>query len=161
MRRTALGATLVALCLGAFAESAAAAPQKGVWDNSFTNDPVSICPFTVYATGHQTGQVINFFDKSGALTRTQIHATEQLTLSANGRTLTAEPIHINLFVDWGPNGELEHVYLAGVVARIPLPNGTTFLSAGRLDFIARGVDFAVTPDVGRSGDVGALCAALS
>ena len=45
--------------------------------------------------------------------------------------------------------------------RGPLPDGKTFQSAGRLEFVARGGLFALTPDTGHSGDVAAFCAALA
>lgn len=133
-----------------------------MWENAFNDVVVTpqICPFDVTASGHQTGDVISVFDRSGALSQIQVHATEELTLSANGRTLTAEPINYNLFVDYAATGEIEHVYLAGLILRLPLPDGTTFLSAGQVE-APEGANFVITPDAGLSGDAGALCAALS
>ena len=60
------------------------------------------------------------------------------------------------------DGEVTHVYASGLVERVPLPDGTVFLSAGRLDFAAHpGSEFRIVPDVGRSGNVAAFCAALA
>ena len=107
---------------------------------------------------NQRGTEILFFGESGALRQLQLHATEELTLSANGRTLHAEPINVNGFADFDPDGV--HLYFAGLILRVPLPDGTTFLSAGRVEF-SLDSNLVITPDVGLSGDVGALCAALS
>lgn len=164
MRRITLGAALAALCLTAFAQPAGAdtalQPQKVVWDQDITPQTVAprICPsFDVTESGHQTGAVTYFFDGSGALRQIQLHAIEQLTLSANGRTLRTEPIHVNGFVDFLPDGQVQ-LHFDGLILRVPLPDGTTFLSAGRVQASS---NLVVIPDAGLSGDVGALCAALS
>jgi hypothetical protein len=107
------------------------------------------------------GTETTFYDQSGEVTRIQIHNVEQDVFSANGQTLTGLPFTFNLRVLF-EDGEVTHVYASGLVERVPLPDGTVFLSAGRLDFAAHpGSDFRIVPDVGRSGDVAAFCAALA
>jgi hypothetical protein len=55
-----------------------------------------------------------------------------------------------------------HVFASGVVEKILLPDGTFFISAGRLDFLGHpGATFVLSPDVGNSGNVDAFCAALA
>ena len=159
-RWTALRALLIAGLLTFPASAAANGPEKVVIDDTFSGTLTTLCPFPVAYTGSQTGHALVFRSDQGALERVQIHATEQLLLTANGRSLTVDPFPFNQTVRF-VDGELTHVYLTGLVFRVDLPNGSTFLSAGRFDFVAAGVDFTVVPDVGRSGDVTALCAALS
>jgi hypothetical protein len=60
------------------------------------------------------------------------------------------------------NGTFTHIFSNGLVERVPLPDGTLFVSAGRLDWINHPTaSFLLTPDIGRSGNVAAFCAALS
>jgi hypothetical protein len=89
----------------------------------------------------------------------QFNGTEQDVFIANGRSLASEPYNIRTVFD--ESGGVEHVYATGLVVRVVLPDGTKFVSAGRLDFVTRNFEFAITPDVGRSGDLDAFCAALS
>ncbi len=163
MRRVALCAVLLVAFTTVCAASAVARPPLKVPFENFRIDGVieGLCPFTIEYDGSQSGHDLLFFDSTGRLTRVQTHATEELVLSANGRTLTVDPFPFNITVLLGADGRPTNVFLAGLVFRVRLPDGTTFLSAGRLDFIAEGVNFAVVPEVGRKGDVNALCAALA
>ena len=163
MRRALLVTVLAGIFLGAGAGTAVAAkPVKTPLD--FTTDPFDIegiCPFTIQSISTVTGQMIVFTDNDGRLTRQEVHATETDVFSANGRSLTTEPYTYNLHWIFDSSGTPTHIYATGLVLRVELPDGTTFQSAGRLDFVARNAGFAITPDVGHSGDVGAFCAALS
>jgi hypothetical protein len=162
MRRITLGIATLVSCVAVFAASAVASPPlKTPLNITINREVAGICPFPIRIQGTQTGQQIDFFDADGRLVRRQRHGVEAVTLTANGQTLTADPFHFNIIVHFGPTGTVEHAYLSGLVFRVPLPDGTVFQSAGRLDFIAQGVNFAVIPEVGASGDVGALCDALS
>jgi hypothetical protein len=115
----------------------------------------------VTITATVVGTETTFYDQSGQVTRIQVHLVEQDVFTANGQTLMGLPYTFNIQVLF-EDGELTHVYASGLVARVPLPDGTVFLSAGRLDFAAHpGSDFRIVPDVGRSGDVAAFCAALA
>lgn len=163
MRRFALcSVVLVAVMTCCAASAVARAPQKIPFEDFAISGVITdVCPFPIEYTGSQSGHDLLFFDSDGRLTRVQTHATEELVLSANGRTLIVEPFPFNVTVRLDADGSVKNVFLAGLVFRVQLPDGKKFLSAGRLDFIAAGVGFAVVPEVGRSGDVSALCAALS
>jgi hypothetical protein len=144
------------------ASAVARAPEKVPFEDfTFSGVATDICPFPVEYTGSQSGHDLLFFDRDGRLTRVQTHATEELVLSANGRTLVVDPFPFNITVRLDAAGNVTSVIAAGLVFKVQLPDGRKFVSAGRLDFIAAGVTFAVVPQVGRSGDVAALCAALS
>jgi hypothetical protein len=162
-RRLGVVVGLVVLNTAAvFVPSAAAIPplkESVSFPDTFTVE--DICTFPVTITSTFNGTQTTFFDQSGAVTRIHIHAVEQDTFSANGHTLTGIPFTFNIEVLF-EDGEVTHVYASGLVEKVPLPDGSVFLSAGRVDFVAHpGADFRIVPDVGRSGDVAAFCAALS
>jgi hypothetical protein len=162
MRRVAFGTLLLVFCFVAFVGSAVAIPPlKTPLNITINREVTGICAFPIAIQGTQTGHQIDFFDAEGQLVRRHRHGVEEVTLTANGQTLTADPFHFNIIIHYGPTGAVEHAYLSGLVFRVPLPDGTVFQSAGRLDFIAQGVTFAVIPEVGLAGDVSALCDALS
>jgi hypothetical protein len=165
MRRFRLLVLLSLLALsatGVLAHPAAAVePTREPIDETATFVVTDICSFPVTITATLVGTETTFYDQSGEVTRIQIHVVEQDVFTANGETLTGLPYTFNIQVLF-EDGEVTHVYASGVVARVPLPDGTVFLSAGRLDFAAHpGSEFRIVPDVGRSGDVAAFCAALA
>jgi hypothetical protein len=165
MRRFRLLILLSLLALsatGILAQPAAAVePTRVPIDDTDTFEVTDICDFPVTIAATLVGTETTFYDQSGEVTRIQIHVVEQDVFTANGETLTGLPYTFNLQVLF-EDGEVTHVYASGVVARVPLPDGTVFLSAGRLDFVAHpGAEFRIVPDVGRSGDVAAFCAALA
>ena len=155
--------SLVALsATGVLAQPAAATgPTRVPFEDTTTVVVEDICSFPVTITSTVVGTETTFYDQTGAVTRIQIHVVEQDVFSANGESLTGLPYTFNIRVLF-EDGEVTHVYASGLVARVPLPDGTVFLSAGRLDFAAHpGSEFRIVPDVGRSGDVAAFCAALA
>jgi hypothetical protein len=164
MRRMAfLVISVVALVgAGVFAPSASAdRPIVEAFSSTDTFTVNDICAFPVTITATVNGTQWIFLDKSGAITRVHLHIVEQDRFSAGGPTLTGLPFTFNINVLF-EDGEVTHVFASGLVEKVPLPDGTLFLSAGRLDFAAHpDSTFRIVPDVGRSGDVGAFCAALS
>jgi hypothetical protein len=165
MRRLRLLLLLSLLALGTTAvlaqPAAAVEPTREPIDQTITSVVTDICSFPVTITATLVGTETTFFDQSGAVTRIQIHVVEQDVFTANGETLTGLPFTFNIRVLF-EDGEVTHVYASGLVERVPLPDGTVFLSAGRLDFAAHpGAEFRIVPDVGRSGNVAAFCAALA
>jgi hypothetical protein len=165
MRRLRLLVLLSLLALsatGVLAHPAAAVePTREPIDITDTFVVEDICSFPVTITATLVGTETTFYDQSGEVTRVQIHVVEQDVFTANGETLTGLPYTFNIQILF-EDGEEAHVYASGIVARVPLPDGTVFLSAGRLDFAAHpGSEFRIVPDVGRSGDVAAFCAALA
>jgi len=107
-----------------------------------------------------SGPITLFFDQDGNIVRIQTHGVEQDVFSANGKTLFGLPYTNAQFVFDPETGDPIRSYGSGVASRVPLPDGSTFLTAGRTDFAAHG-DFFVQPDVGAQGDLAAFCAALS
>jgi hypothetical protein len=165
MRRFRLLILLSLLALsatGILAHPAAALePTRVPIDQTDTFEVQDICSFPVTITATIVGTETTFYDQSGEITRIQIHVVEQDVFSTDSASLTGLPFTFNIQVLF-EDGEVTHVYASGLVERIPLPDGTVFLSAGRLDFAAHpGSDFRIVPDVGRSGDVAAFCAALA
>ena len=165
MRRLRLLLLLSLLALGTTAvlaqPAAAVEPTREPIDQTITSVVTDICSFPVTITATLVGTETTFFDQSGAVTRIRDHVVEQDVFSANGETLTGLPFTFNIQVLF-ENGEVTHVYASGLVEKVPLPDGTVFLSAGRLDFAAHpGAEFRIVPDVGRSGNVAAFCAALA
>jgi hypothetical protein len=139
--------------MAVFAPAAAAVPpvkSEISFSDTGVLDDVCAFPITVAATG--TATEIDFFDDSGALTRSQLNVTEQTTFSANGKSLATVPFTYNL----------SEVFTNGVIARVPLPDGGLFISAGRVDIAARGFpQFVLTPDEGGTVNLDGFCAALA
>jgi len=55
-----------------------------------------------------------------------------------------------------------HTFASGLVEKVPLPDGSLFVSVGRVDFVAHpGVEFILSPDKGNPGNVAGFCAALA
>ena len=162
LRLLLLLSLLAVSATGVLAHPAAAIePTREPIDDTITSVVEDICSFPVTITATILGTETTFYDESGEVVRQQIHIVEQDVFTANGETLTGLPFTFNIQVLF-EDGEVTHVYASGLVERVPLPDGTVFLSAGRLDFVAHpGAEFRIVPDVGRSGDVAAFCAALA
>jgi hypothetical protein len=162
MRKLALVTTVI--LLGASAAAAnyalADAPTKKPFDATVTQTITGICSFPLEVTSSFRGFELDFFDRTGALVRLDLHNVEQDTFVANGKTLVGEPFTFNLFVSF-ENGEVTAVLARGVAEKVRLPNAKLFLSAGVIDFLAQGVAFSLTTDRGRTGDIDAFCAALA
>jgi hypothetical protein len=140
----------------------AAPPVKSEITFSDTGILEDVCafPITVDATG--TGTEIDFFDNSGALTRVQVNVTEETTFSANGTSLTTVPFTYDISVRFDDSGNISEVFTTGVIARVRLPGGGLFISAGRVDIAARGFpQFVLTPDAGGTVNLDRFCAALA
>jgi hypothetical protein len=155
--------SLVALsAMGVYANSAAAtAPTRVAIDETVVTVVNDLCGFPVTVTSTQVGVETTFYDQNGTITRIQAHAVEQDVFTANGKSLTGLPYAFSVQVLFD-DGVFTHLYASGVMSRVPLPDGTVFLSAGRVDFAAHpGAEFLIVPDVGRSGNVAAFCAALA
>jgi hypothetical protein len=131
---------------------------------SFTADSVltDVLPFPVNIHSVVSVTEILYFDQNGALTRVYNHQTEQDTFTANGKTLVGLPFTFNNDLLFDSNGNLIHNYFDGGVEKIPLPDGTLFISAGRFDFLDHpDATFIISADEGNPGNLAALTAALS
>ncbi|WP_146237451.1 hypothetical protein [Georgenia satyanarayanai] len=153
---------MAAIALSAPPASAAPPVRESVVDE-FSFVDTELCPFPVVIEGRaEYRATLHRNPDTGLLRRVNLHGTEELSYSANGQTLEADPFPYNIHITFGPEGGAPRSnVVTGLVLRVPLPDGTTFLSAGRLDFVVTGQDFAATPQVGLSGDLDALCGALS
>ena len=156
---------VAALAVGAvFASTAAADQPLKTTENTFTQTSVltDVCPFPVEVESTSTFTEIDFVDANGNITRLSIHATEQDTFSANGKSLTGIPYAYNIQVLFDSSGNVTHVYSSGLVSKVVLPDGTLFVAAGRVDFTLHpDAQFLISPDVGTAGNVEAFCAALA
>jgi hypothetical protein len=151
---------------GVFAATAAATPPL-VQHFSFTEFPPStlsgVCSFDVVVSSDLlTGTQTIYFDRSGAVTRAHVHVTWQDTFSANGKTITGVPYTANVQFLVDSSGNVTHAWATGPAERIRLPDGTMFVSAGRVDFTNHpDTPFLLSPDVGNPGNIAAFCAALA
>jgi hypothetical protein len=121
----------------------------------------NLCSFPVVLNATLDGTRTDYVDANGNPTFSDFHSIEQDVFSANGVTLTATPYVNQQKWIYDSSGNIVHAYYTGVVERIPLPDGDTFLSVGRIDQVTSDNPAALTPDVGRSGDLVSLCAALA
>ena len=137
-------------------------PPKYKYSWATTFSLTDVCSFDIKIDSTIAGTEIDFFDQSGDLTRIYMHQVEQDTFSANGKTLVGTPFTFNIQFLFDSDRNITHIYANGIVERIPLPDGSLFISAGRLDYMAHpGVYFILSPDHGNSGNIDAFCAALA
>lgn len=161
--RFILALALALSVLGASA-STALADKPAKFNYSYTMPGVleGVCSFPVDILGSVNATETDFFDTNGLLTQALIHMDEQDAFSANGKTLAGLPFTFELRVLFDNSGNTTHVYADGVAEKVLLPDGSLFISAGRLDFAAHpGADFIITPDEGTSGNIAGFCAALA
>ena len=71
------------------------------------------------------------------------------------------PYVVNAEILFDNSGNVTHLYVTGIYEKIPLPDGSLFVSAGRADFTTHGVGFLISPDKGNPGNLAGFCAALS
>ena len=162
--RTAFISVSVALgaVLAAAAPAHAAPPERDFFTDQQTRTVTSLCPFKVglVATFPDTRQV-DFRDRNGVLRRTTYHIVEQDTFTANGKTLVGTPYRFRTVINFDKAGEIISAYGTGHHVRVLLPDGSTFVVAGRVDFLAQVNDFVFTPTSGSSKNVAGFCAALA
>jgi len=163
MRRFALA---ICIALGLLAVPLTAAAKSPTMLRYSQNPPAltlsGVCAFDI--TIHATVQTTEFdyFDGSGTLTRIYFHATEQDTFTGPGRSLTTVPYTYNFELRFDSSGEFTAFVVSGVILSLQLPDGSLFLSAGRINVLAHpGISFSFVPDLGRSGNLAAFCAALA
>ncbi|BDG08559.1 hypothetical protein [Anaeromyxobacter paludicola] len=157
----------LSLLLAAAAFAAWATPAQAVREFKRTfGYPASItvtdlCAFPVDIDSTVSLTWMRFVRQNGTVMAT-FQVTEQDTFSANQQTLQGLPYTYLEVAQADANGELTGLVQQGEFEKVPLPDGSLFLSAGRIDLLAHpDAQFIVTPDVGQSGDVAALCAALA
>jgi hypothetical protein len=152
-------AACTVLCLSA-PGAGAAQPVKQYFQETVVGTDTSLCGFPIQLSSQATGFAVLFSDPAGALVRIQEHVTGQDTFSANGVTLVGSPYRsLGKLVFSG--GQLVEFHASGVLEKVRLPDGSTFLAAGRVDVIAAHGGFIVDPDSGVVKNQDAFCAALS
>jgi len=159
-------AVVLAVALGAtvFATTAAAArPVKTPFSNvSFSSTLSGVCSFDVNVDSVVSGFEIDYFDSTGNITMAVFHQTEQDTFTANGKTLTGIPFTFMLHLGFDSSGDVTSIVSTGVTEKVPLPDGTSFISAGYVDAADHpGATYILSPDRGNPGNVAGFCAALS
>ncbi len=147
------------LCLSA-PGAGAAQPVKQYFQETDVGTDTSICGFPIQFSSQGTGFFTYFSDPAGDVVRVQAHSTGQDTFSANGVTLVGSPYR-TLGTVVLSDGQLVEFHASGVLEKVRLPDGSTFLAAGRVDVLAAHATFIVDPDSGVVKNKDAFCAALS
>lgn len=120
------------------------------------------CAFDIQVQSLVNGTYKAFVDKNGVLIKEQYHLVEQDTFSANGNVLTGVPFTFNVTWLHDSAGNITNVFADGVMEKVRLPDGSLFISAGRVDFVAHGFpSFMLTPDHGATVNLEGFCAALA
>ena len=137
MRITCRIAVVLAAVLGAsvvISTAAADKPVKTVFSNvTFSSTMSGVCSFDVNVDSVVSGFEIDYFDAAGNFTKATVHQTEQDTFTANGKTLTGIPYTYDLHVLVDSSGNATSVLATGVAEKVPLPDGSLFVSAGQVD----------------------------
>lgn len=155
-------ALMLALSVLGISASAALAdqPPKGEWifENSVVANDLCSFPVTVNTFAYVTEH--DYLDKNGVLLEIKYHFRIQDTFLANGKTLVGLWYTANLQYLFDSSGNMIQLITSGEVEKVPLPDGSLFISAGR-SYLDPNTQFVATPDRGHSGNVEALCAALA
>jgi hypothetical protein len=154
---TVAAATVFALTPAAQADPPSRTPE--VVTHSATT--TELCDFPVTISGTLSG-VVTVRD-NGTTTTVTATPAEQDTFTANGITLTSMVyrFRLSLVID-DSTGKIVGGDFTGVAEKVPLPNGELFITAGHTyEVLHPTEDIVIIPDVGNTGDVAALCAALS
>ena len=128
-------------------------------DSSFVVD--DLCDFPIMVDAHFEGTNVFYVDHSDTLRRISVHVREQDTFSANGTVLVGLPFRFNQEILFDENGVVEHAYASGVVEWVPLPDGTIYHAAGRIDFVLHGTNYVIVPGLGHTGRRGPLLRRVS
>jgi hypothetical protein len=162
LRRCLAVVSAVVVSVAIFVSSAAAdQPMKDefIWTDG--TDLTGVCSIPVHVESSFDATYTVFFDADGGVTRGHMHMTEQDTFSANGKTLVGLPYTFNGTANLDSDGNITQLFWNGVIAKVPLPDGKLFISAGRIDVTAHGYPgYILLVDKGKSGNVAAFCAAL-
>jgi len=97
-----------------------------------------------------------FFDKDGNLIMSLDHFVQQDQWSANGTTLTGIPYTAN--IQCHNSGGVWTCAADGVQEKVPLPDGSLFMGAGRVNPFT---GFAIEPTHGVFKNLAGFCAALA
>jgi hypothetical protein len=152
---TALAGALLALPLALAGPAQAGQPTHVRFSNEGPGESDTICPFPVMVFSNITVWGIMFDGQPENLNIAHLTETDTF-VGPTGNTLVGLQYHLTLHLpDNGPR------FAAGVLAVVPLNNGTLFRSTGRVDFNVFTGDFVLTPTTGHSGDVAEFCSELA
>src|SRR5204863_6694374 len=119
----------------------------------------ALCSFPIELDGTQSGTNTTFYDQNGVITERIVEAFEQDTFNANGKTLQGDPYPFSFFHDY-VDGVPVTSYGTGVFERVPLPEGSVYIVAGRVAFFTLPPAPIPFVDSGNSGNnLDAFCAA--
>lgn len=137
------------------------APVMSPIDETFVRVVTDLCAFPVTVESHVEGTLRFYLDRqTDTLAAINIAVTETDTFIANGNTIVSDPFAARNRLVFDPEGNVTET-LHGLIEKITLPDGTTFVSAGRASETNGEPRFIIGPEVGHTGDVDALCAALA
>ena len=137
--------------------------------NRTYNDPAGdICPFAITISYNMSIQYTDFYDQSGRVVGENDHVTGQNSYSANGKTLVGDPFTYEQIYKaaYDSSGSLYQTSVVGTgqAEKVPLPDGSVFYSAGRIDYLSPTfIDhgWIIVVNSGLSGNVAGFCAALA
>ena len=142
----------------AHAQSVEHAEFSDVIDETITD----LCAFPIQLTGVSSGHVQAFRDDAGEFIRVTLHYSVNLTLTANGKSLTERDRYNQFDVDFQGVNFPHHVIHTGLLVHIKLPNGAAVIQAGRIiDDVVNGTVVFEKGNPFTVQENEALCAALS
>jgi hypothetical protein len=138
-------------------------PTKSEFSDTGSGVITDVCDFPVNINSTTSGTETDYFDKSGALTKVRVHITEQDTFTVGENTLVGIPFTFNVSITFDSSGNVTQWTADGIVEKVPLPDGSLFISAGQVDFLTHGFPppYVISADKGNPGNVAAFCAALA
>ena len=140
----------------------AAPPVKVVMEFPMGGIIDDVCAFPIEWSGWVRSPSILFFDNAGNFIGMNFNSVQTDTFSANGKTLVGLPHRYagQYFVD--SNGIPTQFYRTGVQEKVRLPDGSLFISAGRLDWVTNtSASLILIPEEGGSSNLAGFCAALA
>ena len=161
--------SLLGLALAVVIACAVVSPSASAATPSITSGSVTIpvhpldgvCPFELQSGSTFFYTERDYLDSNGNLIGQGFHLREQDTFSNNGVTLTSDWWEANFDISFDAEGN-PTIFINGIVERVHLPDGSLFISAGRVDYSADGFpDFVIAPDQGGIHNLNGFCAALA
>lgn len=159
VRSFAVAMGVLGLLLLSMGSALASPPDRYTYDVSGTATLSGVCAFDLDVSYRNYGVESDSYDRSGDFVKAVINQFEQDTFSHDGATLVGEPYRSNGLIRVDGTGDPLLSFVAGQVEIVPLPDGTTFFMAGRIDFLG-GATYIFQPTNGLGGDLPAFCAAL-
>jgi len=127
-----------------------------------------VCPFELMSGSSISFTAHWYYDSNGVLVREEFFLKEQDTfIGPNGATLVSDPFELNFHYTGGFDADgnptsATLAFINAIVERVHLPDGSLFLSAGRVDYSADGFPlFVIVPDHGGIHNLDGFCAALA